>query len=118
MALATLPGLDALPRVDLLDGPTPIQRLERIEQALGLASRGIRLHAKRDDLMSLGGGGSKLRKLEFLLGDAATAGADTIIATGGRQSNFARLAAAAAAKLGLGCELVLSRMVPRGGGRI
>src|SRR5450631_2765914 len=65
--------------------------------------------------MSLGGGGNKLRKLEFLLGDAAAAGADTIIATGGRQSNFARLTAAAAARLGLACELVLSRMVPRSG---
>src|SRR6476659_5990878 len=65
--------------------------------------------------MSLGGGGNKLRKLEFLLGDAAAAGADTIIATGGRQSNFTRLAAAAAARLGLACEVVLARMVPRGG---
>src|SRR5450631_1139358 len=65
--------------------------------------------------MSLGGGGNKLRKLEYLLGDADAGGADTIIATGGRQSNFARLTAAAAAKLGLACELVLSRMVPRDG---
>jgi 1-aminocyclopropane-1-carboxylate deaminase/D-cysteine desulfhydrase-like pyridoxal-dependent ACC family enzyme len=51
---------------------------------------GVRIYAKRDDLRSLGGGGNKLRKLEFLLGDAAAARADTIIATGGRQSNFAR----------------------------
>ena len=55
------------------------------------------------------------RKLEFLLGDAAAAGADTIIATGGRQSNFACLTGAAAARLGLACELVLSRLVPRSG---
>ena len=82
---------------------------------MGSSSNCVQIDAKRDDLMSLGGGGHKLRKLEFLLGDAAAAGADTIIATGGRQSNFARLAAAAAAKLGLVCELVLSRMVPRGG---
>ena len=82
---------------------------------MGSSLNGVRLYAKRDDLMSLGGGGSKLRKLEFLLGDAAAAGADTIIATGGRQSNFARLAAAAAARFGLACELVLSRMVPRDG---
>jgi D-cysteine desulfhydrase len=108
-------ALSFLPRRDLLDGPTPIQRLYRIEDALGSSSNGVRIYAKRDDLMSLGGGGNKLRKLEFLLGDAVAAGADTIIATGGRQSNFARLTAAAAARLGLGCELVLSRMVPRGG---
>src|SRR5580698_8094681 len=108
-------ALSLLPRRDLLEGPTPIRRLHGIEDALGSSLNGVRIYAKRDDLMSLGGGGNKLRKLEFLLGDASAAGADTIIATGGRQSNFARLAAAAAAKLGLACELVLSRMVPRGG---
>ena len=98
-------ALNSLPRRRLLDGPTPIRRLHGIENALGSSSNRVQIYAKRDDLMSLGGGGNKLRKLEFLLGDAAAAGADTIIATGGRQSNFARLA----------CELVLSRMVPRGG---
>jgi L-cysteate sulfo-lyase len=108
-------ALSLIPRRGLLDGPTPIQRLHRIEDALSASSNGVRIYAKRDDLMSLGGGGNKLRKLEFLLGDAAAAGADTIIATGGRQSNFTRLAAAAAARLGLACELVLARMVPRGG---
>lgn len=108
-------ALSLLPRRDLLDGPTPIQRLHRVENAMGSSLNGVRIYAKRDDLMSLGGGGNKLRKLEFLLGDAAAAGADTIIATGGRQSNFARLTAAAAAKLCLACELVLARMVPRSG---
>jgi D-cysteine desulfhydrase len=108
-------ALSLVPRRDLLEGPTPLQRLYRIEGALDLSRYGVRLYAKRDDLMALGGGGSKLRKLEFLLGDAAAAGADTVIATGGRQSNFARLAAAAAARLGLACELVLARMVPREG---
>jgi L-cysteate sulfo-lyase len=113
MSLAN--SLNLRPGQLLLDGPTPIQRLQRVERALGPSSNGVQIYAKRDDHMSLGGGGSKLRKLEFLLGDAAAAGADTIIATGGRQSNFARLAAASAARLGLACELVLSRMVPRGG---
>ena len=109
-------ALSRLPRRVLLEEPTPIQRLHRIEDALDSSLNGVRIYAKRDDLMSLGGGGSKLRKLEFLLGDAITMGADTIIATGGRQSNFARLTAAAAARLGLACELILSRMVPRSGG--
>lgn len=108
-------ALARIPRCQLLDGPTPIQRLHRIEQALGASLNGVRLHAKRDDLMSIGGGGSKLRKLEFLLADAAASGADTLVATGGRQSNLARLAAAAAARQGLACELVLARMVPRDG---
>jgi D-cysteine desulfhydrase len=108
-------ALSLLPRRNLMEGPTAIQRLHRIEEALGSSLNGVRLYAKRDDFMSLGGGGNKLRKLEFLLGDAAALGADTIIATGGRQSNFARLTAAAAASLGLACELVLSRMVKRSG---
>jgi len=108
-------ALSLLPRRDLLEGPTPIQRLHGIENALASSLNGVRIFVKRDDLTSLGGGGNKLRKLEFLLGDAAARGADTIIATGGRQSNFARLAAAAAARLGLACEVVLARMVPRAG---
>jgi D-cysteine desulfhydrase len=63
--------------------------------------------------MELGGGGNKLRKLEFLIGQAKAEGCDTIVAIGGVQSNFARLAAAACARTGLACELVLAQMVPR-----
>jgi len=106
-------ALDRHPRLPLLDGPTPVQRLERLEQALGPALRGIRLYAKRDDLPGLGGGGNKLRKLEFLLGEARAQGADTFLTVGGLQSNHARLSAAAAARAGLACELFLSRQVPR-----
>jgi len=105
MAAAT--RFDRYPRARLLEGPTPIQRLCRVEAALGPALNGVRLFVKRDDLTGLGGGGSKLRKLEFLLGDALARGADTVIATGPRQSNSARLAAAAAARLGMRCELGL-----------
>ncbi|NID17351.1 D-cysteine desulfhydrase family protein [Luteibacter yeojuensis] len=104
---------DSFPRLDLLDGPTPIQRLARIEEELGLASRGIALFAKRDDVMSLGGGGNKLRKLEYHLGHARAAGVDTIVSVGGVQSNHARLTAAAAARHGFACELILSRLVPK-----
>jgi len=113
--MTLIPALDSLPHVELLDGPTPIQRLSRIEEHLGLAARGIRLFAKRDDVMSLGGGGNKLRKLEYHLGHARHIGADTLISTGGLQSNHARLTAAAAAKQGFACELYLSRMVPKDG---
>ncbi|MBP2295512.1 D-cysteine desulfhydrase family protein [Azospirillum rugosum] len=108
-------ALNRLPRVSLLDGPTPIQRLHRLEKALGPALGGVRLSVKRDDLTALGGGGNKLRKLEFLVGDARAQGADTIIAVGGVQSNFARLAAATAATQGMDCELVLAPLVPRAG---
>jgi L-cysteate sulfo-lyase len=100
------------PRYVMLDGPTPIQRLTRLERALGGgACRPI--YVKRDDLTGVGGGGNKLRKLEFLIGDALAMGCDTFITTGARQSNHARLSAAAAARAGLACELVLSDVVPR-----
>ncbi|MDF1631283.1 D-cysteine desulfhydrase family protein [Mycoplana sp. MJR14] len=105
--------LRSLPRERLINGPTPIQRLARLEEILGNRSRGVSIWAKRDDLMELGGGGNKLRKLEFLIGQAKKEGYDTLVVTGGVQSNFARLAAAACARTGLACELVLAQMVPR-----
>jgi len=105
--------LDAFPRFRLLDGPTPIQRLARLEQVLGAAAGGARLWVKRDDVMGVGGGGNKLRKLEFLIGEAVAQGCDTFVTTGGLQSNHARQSAAAAARAGLACELMLSDVVPR-----
>ena len=93
----------------LLEGPTPVQLLPRLSRELG----GVNVYVKRDDLTGLGGGGNKLRKLEFLVGEALAAGADTIVTVGARQSNHARLTAAAAAQVGLQCELVLTRAVPR-----
>ena len=105
--------ISEFPRVALFSAPTPIERLSRIEEALGKELRGVRLYVKRDDTMGLGGGGNKLRKLEFLLGEAKQANADTVIAVGGRQSNHARLTAAAAARHGFHCELALTQVVPR-----
>jgi L-cysteate sulfo-lyase len=101
------------PQFPLVGGPTPIQRLDRLEAQLGDALRGVRLFVKRDDHMPLGGGGNKLRKLEFLIGRALADGTDTLITMGGLQSNHARLTAAAAARAGLACELMLARPVPR-----
>jgi L-cysteate sulfo-lyase len=105
-------SLARMSRVALVDAPTPIQPLKRIEEAMGPALNGVKLYAKRDDLMGLGGGGNKLRKLEYLMGDAAANGCDTIIATGGIQSNFTRVAAAACARQKVACELVLAPLVP------
>lgn len=70
---------------------------------------GPQLYVKRDDLTGLGLGGNKLRKLEFLLGAALAQGADTVLTVGAMQSNHARQTAAACARLGLGCELILRR---------
>ncbi|MYR19806.1 pyridoxal-phosphate dependent enzyme, partial [Streptomyces sp. SID6137] len=65
------------------------------------------LWVKRDDLTGLGGGGNKIRKLEWTVGAALAEGADTLVTTGAAQSNHARLTAAAAARAGLDVVLVL-----------
>jgi L-cysteate sulfo-lyase len=97
--------LSRFPRVPLARLPTPIEPLPRLTAHLG----GPRLFVKRDDLTGLGLGGNKLRKLEFLLGDARALGADTVLTVGAMQSNHARQTAAACARLGLDCELILRR---------
>jgi len=105
--------LSSFRSVALNGPPTPIQRLHRLERAINAPAQGIEIHVKRDDLGGVGGGGNKLRKLEFLLGAAIHHGVDTILTVGGLQSNHARLTAAACARLGLDCELFLGEMVPR-----
>lgn len=99
-------ALAAYPRATLLEGPTPIQKLSRLSRLPDM--NGCNLYVKRDDLTGLGGGGNKLRKLEFLLGEALAEGADTLVTWGGLQSNHARLTAAVAARQGLACELILT----------
>lgn len=89
--------LDRLPRVSLARVPTPLDDAPHLAQALGVA----RLLIKRDDLTDLALGGNKVRKLEFLMGDALARGADTLITTASDQSNFLRLSAAASQRLGL-----------------
>ena len=84
-------SLSSFARAELLQGPTPIQRAERLEQLLGLKKQGIGLFLKRDDHMLIGGGGNKLRKLEFHIGAALAAGVDTVITVGGIQSNHCLL---------------------------
>lgn len=111
-----LTGLARFARVALLARPTPIERLNGLERALRARHPGRpipAIHVKRDDLGPIGGGGNKLRKLEFLLGAAMAEGADTFLTTGARQSNHARLSAAAAARTGLACELFLTDSVDR-----
>jgi L-cysteate sulfo-lyase len=102
---AWTPDPDRYPRFALLDGPSPLHRLARLEAALG---GGARLWIKREDLLPLAFGGNKLRNLEFLVGGALAEGADTLVTVGRRWSNHARLTAAAGAKAGLDVHLVLS----------
>ena len=99
-------ALARMPRVALVDAPTPIQPLKRIEEWMGPALNGVKLYVKRDDLLGLGGGGNKLRKLEYLMGDAAANSCDAIIASGGIQSNFTRVTAAACARQKVALSLI------------
>lgn len=93
-------------RANLGTWPTPLEPMPRLARALGLGADD--LWAKRDDLSGLGGGGNKVRKLEFLCGAALAVGATTLVTTGAAQSNHARLTAAAGARLGLDVVLVLA----------
>ncbi len=96
--------IEKLPRFPLAQLPTPVEKLERLSRELG----GPELLIKRDDQTGLALGGNKTRKLEFLVGQALEQGADTLVTAGAAQSNHCRQTAAAAAKAGLGCELILN----------
>ena len=102
-----LPGLAHHPRVQLGHHPTPIDELPRLGEELG-----ITLWAKRDDCNGLAFGGNKVRQLEYYLGPAAQAGADTMLITGALQSNFVRTTVAAANTLGMRSEVQLEERVP------
>ncbi|MGE5361726.1 MAG: 1-aminocyclopropane-1-carboxylate deaminase/D-cysteine desulfhydrase [Bacteroidales bacterium] len=104
-----LSALNAIPCVKLAHYPTPVEEMGRLRNALG---GGPRLLVKRDDAISFGFGGNKVRKVEVVAAEAIAAGADTLITTGGGQSNHARVTAAAAAKLGMRCVLVLNGEPP------
>lgn len=91
-------------RCPLSQFPTPLHRLHRLAEALEHPGP---LWIKRDDLTGLALGGNKVRKLEFLLADAQAKGATDILTAGGPQSNHCRLTAAACARLGLRCHLIL-----------
>ena len=93
-------------RTHLVSRPTPLEAAPRLAQAVGLEAEDLWI--KRDDLIGLGGGGNKARKLERTAGAACAHGATTLVTSGGAQSNHARLTAAAGARLGLDVVLVLS----------
>lgn len=94
--------LARFPRARFAHLPTALEPLPHLGADLG-----VKLWVKRDDCTGLAGGGNKTRKLEFLLGDALAKGADTLISQGAIQSNHVRQTAAAAARHGLRCEIVL-----------
>jgi L-cysteate sulfo-lyase len=100
-----MPGI---PHVPLAQLPTPLEPLPRLSAELG----GPRIWVKRDDQTGLAMGGNKVRKLEYLLAEARELGADIVLTTGATQSNHCRQTAAAAARLGLDCELLIEHRFP------
>ena len=97
------------PRAALAAWPTPLEPAPRLSEELG-----VEVWLKRDDVGSLGLMGNKVRKLEFLLGDALARGASAVVTLGAPQSNHARATAAAAARLGLRAVLVMGGDEPAG----
>lgn len=102
-----MPGL--LPSTPLAPEPTPVEELHRLRESLG---GGPRLLVKRDDTIGFAFGGNKVRKMRLVAADALAKGADTLITSGGVQSNHARVTAAAAAKLGLRSILIANGAAP------
>lgn len=100
--------MNNIPRFHFAHLPTPIEELPRLSNHLG----GPRLLVKRDDQTGLAFGGNKTRKLEFLVAEAQEQGAGTLISGGALQSNHCRQTAAAAAKYGFDCILVLNGEMP------
>ena len=102
--------LEKFDRYPLTFGPTPIEYLPRLTEALGGK---VEIYAKREDCNSgLAMGGNKLRKLEYIVPDAIASNADTLVSIGGVQSNHTRMVAAVAAKIGMKCRLVQESWVP------
>ena len=100
--------MNQIPRLHFAHLPTPIEELPRLTKALG----GPRLLVKRDDQTGLAFGGNKTRKLEFLVAEAQEQGAKMMISAGAIQSNHCRQTAAAAARFGFECTLVLTGEMP------
>ncbi|MDD2921922.1 MAG: D-cysteine desulfhydrase family protein [Anaerolineales bacterium] len=93
-----------IPRLNFAHLPTSIEEMPRLTKTLG----GPKILVKRDDQTGLAFGGNKTRKLEFLVAEARAQGADMLISAGAIQSNHCRQTAAAAARFGFDCTLVLT----------
>lgn len=99
--------LARFPRVRLFPAPTPLEKLDNLTRHLG----GPEIWLKRDDCTVVATGGNKVRKLEFLVGEALVQGADHLVTQGAVQSNHVRQTAAVAAKFGLKCTALLEHRI-------
>jgi len=100
-------ALDSLPRSTLSQLPTALHKMPRLTDYIGKAG----CYIKRDDCTGLAMGGNKARQLEYYIGQAEAEGADSIVITGAVQSNFTRMAAAAARMKGMDIHIQLEERV-------
>lgn len=105
----TIGKLDSFPRTVMSHTPTPIDEMPNLARYIGATN----LYIKRDDCTGLGMGGNKSRQLEFYVGQAEAEGADTLVITGAVQSNFTRMAVAAACKRGICVRRSAKQQQPR-----
>ena len=99
--------LARFPRVRLFPAPTPLERLDHLTRTLG----GPEIWIKRDDCTVVATGGNKVRKLEWLIGEAKAQGATHIVTQGAVQSNHVRQTAAVARKFGMICTALLEHRI-------
>ncbi len=111
--VSTRSALDALARMPVAASlgyyPTPVEPMDRLREALRVPQR---LLVKRDDAISFGFGGNKIRKLRYVIPAVLAEGADVVITCGGVQSNHARATAAACAVHGIHCHIVANGEEP------
>src|ERR1700679_3593058 len=104
--------LARFPRVKLFPAPTPLHRLENLSRELAKGgSGGPEIWIKRDDCTVVATGGNKVRKLEWLIGEAKAQGATHIVTQGAVQSNHVRQTAAVARKVGMTCTALLEHRI-------
>ncbi|MDB6098223.1 MAG: D-cysteine desulfhydrase, partial [Gammaproteobacteria bacterium] len=96
-------NLARFPRIRFAHLPTPLEHLPNLTRALN----GPEIWIKRDDCTGMSTGGNKTRKLEYLMAEAQSQGADIVLTQGATQSNHARQTAACAAKMRMDCHILL-----------
>ena len=100
-------NLARFPRVRLFPAPTPLERLDNLSRHLG----GPEIWIKRDDCTVVATGGNKVRKLEWLIGEARAQGATHVVTQGAVQSNHVRQTAAVARRFGMTCIALLEHRI-------
>lgn len=98
-----LENLRRIPRVKLCNAASPLEPHHNLARLSGAKNFLI----KRDDTNCFATGGNKARHMEYYLGDVMKQGADTLILLGGRVHNLSRMAAAACAKYGIECHILI-----------